>query len=79
VPAEKWERAFKQSLIGRAHAVAADLKDVDPEAEVRGIWYAALLAGGLYCPECWVRYGETTNLHQKRWLVSCGEHDYKVA
>jgi hypothetical protein len=79
MPAENWERLFKESLIGRAHAVAADLKEVDPDAEARGRSFAALLARGLYCPECWVRYGQTTTLHQKRWLVSCGEHDYKVA
>ncbi len=68
---------FKESLIARAHAVAADLKDVEAEARARS--FVFLLASSLYCPECWVRYGETTTLHQRRWLMSCGEHDYKVA
>jgi hypothetical protein len=30
MPAENWELLFRDSLIGWAHAVAADLKEVDP-------------------------------------------------
>ncbi|MEP7210799.1 MAG: hypothetical protein ABI740_08175 [Alphaproteobacteria bacterium] len=78
MPAENWELVFKEYLIGCAHAVAADLKDIDMDAVPRGHSFAALMAGGLFCPECWVRYGETITLHQKRWLASCGEHDYKL-
>jgi hypothetical protein len=77
--AENWELLFRDSLIGRAHAVGAELKEVDPDAEERGHLFAGLLTGGLYCPECWVRHGEATTLHRARWLMSCGEHDYKVA
>ena len=76
---ENWETAFRNSLIARAHAVVAEFKGIDADAEARAHTYPALLACGLFCPECWVRHGETTTLHQKRWLVSCGEHDFKVA
>jgi hypothetical protein len=78
MPAENWELLFRQSLIARAHAVAADLKETDPDAELWGLSFAALLASGLFCPECWVRHGKATTLHRARWLMSCGEHDYKV-
>jgi hypothetical protein len=74
---ENWELVFKDYLARCALAVAAELKDVDPNAEARGRSFA-LLAGGSYCPECWVRYGRATTLHQKRWLASCDEHDYKL-
>ena len=78
MPAENWESLFRESLIGRAHAVAADLRLADPDAEARGRSFAALLASRLYCPECWVRYGQAATLHRARWLLSCGEHHYKV-
>jgi hypothetical protein len=75
---ENWESSFRESLIARAHAVAADLGQTDPDAEARGHSFSGLLDRGLYCPECWVRYGQETTLHQKRWLASCGEHDYTL-
>lgn len=74
---ENWEKVFRDYLIACAKAVAADLKETDPDAEERGITFIAL-ARGNYCPECWVRYGSATKLHQKRWLASCGEHDFKL-
>ena len=75
MPAETWELLFRQSLIERAKAVAA-LKEAHPDAEERAELYPYMLAAGLYCPECWVRYGEAVKLHTKRWHMSCGEHDY---
>ena len=78
MPAEDWELLFKESLIGCAHAVAAELKDIDPDAEERAHLFAPLSRRHLFCPECWVRYGRATTLHRARWLLSCGEHDYKV-
>jgi hypothetical protein len=79
MPAEDRELLFRGSLVVRAHALAAELKQADAAAEARGLSFADLLARGLYCPECWVRHGETITLHRARWLMSCGEHDYKVA
>jgi hypothetical protein len=76
--AENWEVLFGEYLIGCAHALAADLAQADPDAEARGRSFEAQLAHGHCCPECWVRYGERIALHQKRWLASCGEHDYKL-
>jgi hypothetical protein len=78
MPADNWERVFKDYLIRCALAVGAELKATDPDAEERGLLFFGLLTGGLYCPECWVRHGEANKLHQKRWLMSCDEHDYKV-
>ena len=79
MPLEDWDRAFRESLVGRAHAVGAELKGTDPDAEERGQLFVFMLTGGLYCPECWVRYGESVKLHSKRWHMSCGEHDYHFA
>ena len=78
MPAENWEILFEESLFERAYTVAAELKDVDPDAQARARSFRDQLEHGLACPECWVRYGQTVTLHQKRWLMSCGEHDYKV-
>ena len=69
---------FEESLREYALALAADLKEVDPEAEARGQSFKFLLARELYCPECWVRNGCATRMHQKRWLISCDEHDFSV-
>jgi len=70
--------SFKKHLLEYAHSLAAELKDIDPSAQERAITYTALLKQGLPCPECWVRNGYETPMHQKRWLVTCGEHDYNV-
>ena len=78
MPAEDWEILFEVSLFERAYTVAAELKDVDPDAEARARSFRDQLEHDLTCPECWVRYGQTVTLHQKRWLMSCGEHDYKL-
>ena len=78
MPTENWLVLFEESLRKYARALAAELKDVDPDAEERGRSFAALLTTGPYCPECWVRSGYKTPMHQKRWLISCGEHDYNV-
>jgi hypothetical protein len=78
MPAEDWELAFEESLIARAHAVAAELRLADPDAEARARSFAALLTSRLYCPECWVRYGQAATLHRARWLLSCDEHHYKL-
>ena len=75
---EKWLVLFKESLREYARTLAADLKEADPDAEARRHSFEALLANDLYCPECWVRNGYKTRMHQKRWLISCGEHDYSV-
>ena len=76
MPKEVWEVEFRKSLVERARAVAADLMEIDPNAEDRGHTFEFLT--GLFCPECWVRHGEAVTLHRARWLLSCGEHDYKV-
>ena len=75
---EKWLVLFEESLREYARALAAELKEVDPGAEARERTFATFLAQGLFCPECWVRNGHATQMHQKRWLISCGEHDYNV-
>lgn len=78
MPLEDWDLAFRASLVARAHALAAELGPTNPDAEPRGRSFEILLVERLYCPECWVRHGRMVTLHRARWLMSCGEHDYKV-
>ena len=78
MPTEDWLVRFEASLRDYALALAADLKETDPSAEARGRSFEIFLGQGLFCPECWVRYGRATTMHQKRWLISCDEHDFNV-
>ena len=67
---------LEESLIVYARALAASLKETNPNAEARLPFFETLLTTGLYCPECWVRNAHVTGMHERRRHITCGEHDF---
>ena len=74
---EEWLVRFGNSLKEYARVLADELKETHPEAEERALTFS-FLTPGKFCPECWVRYGRTSEMREKRWLIGCDEHEFSV-
>ena len=75
---DAWLEVFADSLRKYALVLGGELKETDPDAEERAFYYQRFPTRGLICPDCWVRRGLASSMRQKRWLIGCDEHEYRV-